>query len=36
MHGVAEHYGELLTIERDDLSEGRGERVRFTLRRVGP
>lgn len=31
IHACAKHYGEPLAIERDDLSGGKGEVVRFTL-----
>jgi hypothetical protein len=35
--GCAKHYGEVLTLQRDDLSAGKGEVVRFTLsRRTDP
>jgi hypothetical protein len=30
--GCAKHFGETLDVRRDDLSEGRGEDVRFTIR----
>lgn len=33
IHGCAQHYGEVLTVQREDLSEGEGAVVRFTLSR---
>ncbi len=34
MHGTAEHFHERIAVEREDLSQGRGEVVRFTIRRA--
>jgi hypothetical protein len=33
IRACAKHYGEVITLERQDLSEGKGEIVRFTLSR---
>ena len=34
MHGTAEYFGERIAIERTDLSQGRGEVVRFVIRKL--
>jgi len=34
MHGTAEHFKEQISVEREDLSEGRGEVVRFRIRKM--